>query len=228
MRRFYKDVAITDDLGIALDGRSVKTPARETLILPNRALAETVAAEWEAQDAKIDPRSMPMTGLANAVIDKVAPDPSAFAGSLAQYGESELLCYRADTQPDLATRQSREWDPLLDWARGRYDVSFTTVHGVMHHPQPAETLARLSDAIAARSAWELAPLQPIITITGSLVVGLALAEVEIAPQRAFDTAHLDELWQAELWGEDHFALEARASRLADFLSACRFLDLVRG
>lgn len=228
MKRFYKSVSITCERGIALDDRPVKTPARHTLLLPNDALAEAVAAEWDAQGTDIDPRSMPITGLANAVIDRVVPGQAEFAAGLSAYAESELLCYRADTQPDLAVRQARDWDPPLDWARGRYDVSFTLVSGIMHKAQRPETLVRLADALAARSPWELAPLQPIITISGSLVVGLALVEQALEPDVAFALAHLDELWQAELWGEDHFALEARALRERDFLAACRFLDLVRG
>ena len=228
MKRFYKAVSVSPDLGILLDGRPVRTPGRLALVLPNAALAEAVAEEWRAVDEEIDPRAMPLTGFANAAVERIAPDPKAFAAGLAAYAESELLCYRADSPPDLVSRQQTAWDSILDWARARYDVSFTLVAGIMHKPQPPETIARLADAIAARDAFELAALSPIVTIAGSLVIGLALAGDALDPEAAFDAAHLDELWQAEQWGEDELALDQRASRRADFLSACRFLGLSRG
>jgi chaperone required for assembly of F1-ATPase len=228
MKRFYTEVSVTEALGVALDARPVRTPAGAPLTLPNAALADAVAKEWRAQGETIDPRAMPMTGLANAAIDRVAPGPAGFAAGLAAYAESDLLCYRAGDPPDLAARQERAWNPILDWARQRYDVAFTLVTGIMHQPQPPATVARLGEAIAARSAFELAALSPIVTIAGSLVIGLALVEDALDPAAAFDAAHLDELWQAEQWGEDDLALTARAARRSDFLAACRFLDLLRG
>jgi chaperone required for assembly of F1-ATPase len=235
MKRFYKAVTITPavtgapgtSFGIALDDRPVRTPARALLALPNIALAEAVAEEWRAQGIDVDPWSMPLTGLANAAIDRVAPDPSGFAAGLALYGESELLCYRAGEPPALVARQAAIWGPMLDWAAVRFDVSFTLVTGIMHQPQPARTLERLAEAIAARTPWELAALSPIVTIAGSLVIALALAEGTLDPDAAFDAAHLDELWQAEQWGEDWMAAETRAAHRADFNAACTFLNLVR-
>lgn len=226
MKRFYKAVAVTPNLGVALDARPVRTPGKLPLILPNAALAEAVADEWRAQRGEVVPHSMPLTGLANAAIERVAPDPAAFAASLATYAESELLCYRADAPPELVARQATTWDPILEWARRRYDASFTLVTGIMHRSQPDETLIRLGSAMAAHTAFELAGLSPIVTISGSLVIALAVAEDAISPEAAFDAAHLDELWQAEQWGEDDFALEQRAAHRRDFLAACRFLALL--
>lgn len=226
MKRFYTDVAVTETLGITLDGRAVRTPARVPLTLLNAKLAQAVAEEWRAQGEEIDPRTMPMTGLANATIDRVMPDPAGFAAPLAAYGETELLCYRADSPPELIARQEDIWDPALAWARARYDVGFTLVTGIMHQPQPAATVQRLADAVRARSPWELAALNPVVTISGSLILSMAVLEGEQTPAAAFAAAHLDELFQAELWGEDDWALEARAVREADFLAGCRFLELV--
>ena len=141
-------------------------------------------------------------------------------------GESELLCYRAAEPEPLVERQNAIWNPILDWARTRYDASFTLVTGIMHQQQPPTTLTRLADAVAARNPFELAALNPLVTISGSLVIALAVLERELAPQAAFDAAHLDELWQEELWGEDYFAQQTRAAHQADFLSAARFLDLL--
>ena len=227
MKRFYTAVAATPERGIALDGRPVRTPGKHPLILPNAGLAEAVAAEWQAQGDDIVPQSMPLTGLANAAIERVAPDAIGFAMGLAIYAETELLCYRADAPPELVTRQEAVWDPILEWARRRYDVNFTLVAGIIHQPQPDETLKRLRAAIQSNGAFELAALSPIVTISGSLVIALAVAEGAITPDAAFDAAHLDELWQAEQWGEDDFALDLRAAHRADFLAACDFLRLLR-
>ena len=226
MKRFYKQVTVTPERGILLDARQVKTPLKASLILPTLALAEEVALEWRAQDKDILPHTMPFTGLANAAIDRVAADAQGFAAGLAQYGESELLCYRADSPPDLVARQDLLWNPLLAWARERYDVSFTLVTGVMHQHQPAEALTRLSATISARNPWELAALSPIVTIAGSLIIALAVLERELEADAAFDTAHLDELWQAEQWGEDWMAAETRAAHRKDFSDACRFLRML--
>ncbi|RVT92694.1 ATP12 family chaperone protein [Sphingomonas crocodyli] len=229
MKRFYKTVTIepTDEgHAILLDGRGVKTPQRATLALPTLPLAEAVAAEWEAQVETIDPRAMPITGLSNAAIDQISADPQTFANMVAVYGESELLCYRADSPDTLVAHQAAAWDPLLGWARERYDVGFTLVTGIMHQPQPAETVARLAQVVAALDPFRLAALQPIVTIGGSLVLSLALLEGRIDPVEAFDAAHLDELWQVEKWGEDALATQARDARRRDFEAAARFLTLL--
>jgi chaperone required for assembly of F1-ATPase len=226
VRRFYKEVAVADGGAILLDGKPVKTPARADLILPTPALAEAVAAEWRTQGDEIDPRTMKLTGLSNAAIDRVAPDLASFARPLAAYAESDLLCYRADAPAELVARQAEAWDPLLDWARARFDVHFAVTRGIVHAPQPDATVARLGEALAAYDAFPLASLAPIITIGGSLVTALALAEDEIDADSAFDLTHLDELWQARRWGEDRLALEARAVRKRDFMAAAELLDLL--
>jgi len=226
MKRFWKDVTVDAELGVRLDDRPVRTPGRVPLLLPTAALAEAVADEWRTVTNDIDPRAMPLTGLANAAIDRIAPDPAAFAAGLAAYGESDLLCYRADTPPDLVARQAARWDPPLDWARDRYDVHFEIVTGVMHRLQSEATIERLGAAIAARPAFELAPLSPIVTITGSLVLALALAERAIPADEAWTAANLDEDWQAEHWGEDDLAVKTREAHQRDFDAAVRFLSLV--
>ena len=229
MKRFYKNAAAVaegDAWSIRLDGRPIKTPARASLIVPTAALAEAIAGEWETQGETIDPRSMPLTGLANAAIDRVAPDPASFARDLARYGESDLLCYRADEPAELVARQAESWDGLLAWARGRYDVAFETVTGIIHRAQPPATVARLAEAVAARDNFALAGLSPLVTIAGSLVIALAVAEGAIEPDPAFDAAHLDELFQVDQWGEDALAAESRDARRRDFKAAARFLTLL--
>ena len=231
MKRFWKTVALVaaDDggFGVTLDARPVRTPARVPLVLPTRALADAVLAEWAAQGDEVDPRTMPMTGLSNAAIDRVLPDPSLFVTQIAAYAETDLLCYRADAPATLVARQADAWDPLLAWARTRYGIALKVTAGIVHVAQPPETLARLRTAVAAQDAHALAALSPLVTIGGSLVAALAVAERMIDADAAFDLTHLDELWQVERWGEDALATEARTLRRADFIAAARFLDLSR-
>jgi chaperone required for assembly of F1-ATPase len=229
MKRFYKEaIVVPGDGGVAvlLDGRPVKTPARNALQLPTEELAEAIADEWNTQSEEIDPRAMPLTGLANAAIDRVVPDPQVFARTLAAYGENDLLCYRSEGPLPLVRRQSEHWDPLLAWARRRFDIEFQTVAGVIHRPQPARTVEQLGLAVAARSPFQLAALSPLVTISGSLVLALALAEGEIGLDQAWSAATLDEVWQAERWGEDALATAALEARRHEFEAAYRFLTLL--
>jgi chaperone required for assembly of F1-ATPase len=230
MNRFYEEARVGPagpGFAILLDGRPVRTPARRSLELPDLALAEAVAAEWDAQGEKVDPRSMPLTGLANAAIDRVAPDPAAFAAGLASYGESDLLCYRADHPEALVERQGEMWDPVLDWARRRFDARFEIVQGLIHRPQPRATLDQLRRAVAARDPFALAALAPLVTISGSLLIALALDEGVVDLPAAWAAAALDETWQAEQWGEDALAAAALEARRREFETAFRFLSLLR-
>lgn len=229
MKRFYKDAEARPADGgyeILLDGRPVKTPARERLRVESQALGAALAEEWKAQGETIDPRSMPLTGLANAAIDRVSPDPDAFARTLAAYGETDLLCYRAEQPSGLVARQSELWDPLLSWARRRFDVDFEIIPGIMHRPQPASTVARLSKAVAVRSPLELAALSPLVTVSGSLIIALALLEGAIGFDEAWAAASLDEAWQLEQWGADSEAEAALENRRQDFEAGYRFLKLL--
>jgi chaperone required for assembly of F1-ATPase len=226
MKRFWDQVTIVDG-GIRLDDRPVKTPGRLPLVLPTPALAELVADEWRAVTGEIDPQAMPATGLANAAIERIAPDPRTFAAGLAKYGETDLLCYRADAPAPLVERQAAAWDPPLDWARRRYDVRIDTTAGIVHRPQPPATIARLGEAIAAQDAWTLAALSPVVTITGSLVLGLALAEAAMTPEAVWTAARVDEDWQVEQWGEDTLAIATTAAHRRDFDAAARFLAALR-
>ncbi|TCP35450.1 ATP12 family protein [Sphingomonas sp. BK235] len=226
MRRFWQQVAIDADGGILLDDRPVRTPGRVALALPRAALAEAVAAEWREVGETLDPRAMPLTGLANAAIDRIATAPRDFAAGLARYAETDLLCYRADAPVPLVERQAAAWDPLLAWAARRYDVHFTLVAGVMHRPQPAATVARLSEAVASRDAFALAALSPLVTITGTLVGALALAERATDAEALWTAATVDEAWQAEQWGEDPLAVAATAARRRDYDAAVRFQSLL--
>ncbi|GAO39901.1 hypothetical protein SCH01S_39_01860 [Sphingomonas changbaiensis NBRC 104936] len=226
MKRFWKE-AFAQGGEVLLDGRPVRTPRRNALALPTPALTEAVAAEWNGVGEALDPRLLPLTGLANAAIDLVEPDRLAFGAQLAKYGETDLLAYRAESPPELVARQASEWDPLLAWVQQRYDVHVEVAAGVMHRPQPAATVVRLRDATVALGAFELAALSPLVTIGGSLIAGLALVERAFDADQLWAAVNLEELWQEEMWGADPLAAAARDARRRDWDAAVRFLQLLR-
>jgi chaperone required for assembly of F1-ATPase len=229
VKRFWKVAEAfgsDDGFGIALDGRRVKTPARADLVVPTAALANAIAGEWNEAIETVDPRAMPFTGLANAAIDRIAPDKQNFAAGIASYGESDLTCYRAEGPEMLAQRQSESWDALLAWARRRYDVDFNCQTGVMHVPQPEETVRKLSHAVAALGPFQLAGLSPMVTIGGSLIAALAVIERMMPADDAWEAVSLDDRWQLEQWGDDREARDVLDARRREFLAAARFLDLL--
>jgi len=226
MKRFWKTVTIDAERGVRLDERPVRTPGRVPLLLPTDILAEAVADEWREVADDIDPRAMPLTGLANAAIDRIAPDPTAFAVGLAAYGESDLLCYRAEGPRELLERQHASWDELLSWGRRRFDVDFETTSGIVHKAQPDATIQRLSHAVATLDPFRLAGLSPLVTISGSLLVALALLEGRVEPEDAWNAITIDERWQHEKWGEDVEAKAALEARRKDFVAAAKFLELL--
>lgn len=228
MKRFWKTVEVVEEAGahaLALDGRRVKTPKGAALLLPTAVLADAVAAEWRAVEGELNPSHMPLTGLANAAIDLAGAEPDRFADDLACYGESDMLCYRADHPELLAERQMTVWQPVLDWASARFDLAFEVTAGVVHVPQPEPTLARLRAAYRACSPFALAALSPLVSLSGSAVIPLALAHGALDAEAAWAAAILDEAFQAELWGEDALAADDRAGRKRQFRAAAQFLQL---
>lgn len=231
MKRFWKVAEAVDADGgyaIALDGRRVKTPARAELIVPTGVLADVIVAEWNGCGEEVDPRAMPLTGLANAAIDRIGPAKEAFGAAIASYGEADLTCYRAEGPEMLVRRQAESWDALLAWARRRYDIDFVCQTGIMHVPQPEETVRKLGHAVAMLGTFQLAGLSPLVTIGGSLVAGLAVLEEMMPAEAAWEAVSLDERWQLEQWGDDSEARAALDARRRDFLAAARFLELLRG
>ena len=229
MKRFWKTAdAVQCDGGwtIELDGKPVRTPARASLVLPTEALADAIAEEWAGAGEDVDPRAMPLTGLANAAIDRVVPDPGSFAAALARYGESDLACYRAEGPRELVARQERSWDSLLAWCRRRFDVDFETTCGIVHVAQPAATTERLAHAVTILDPFRLAALSPLVTIGGSLVAALAVVEGSVSAEEAWDAVTIDDRWQLEQWGADPEAEERLENRRRDFLAAARFLLLL--
>ena len=231
MKRFYKEAAIVEGeggFGVHLDGRPVHTPARAPLALPNVKLAEAIASEWREQGDSIDPRSMPFTGLANGAIDQIATNREGFAAGIARYGESDLLCYRAEGPSELIAREATAWDPLLEWARRRYDVTFRVTQGIIPVEQPTETLERLGVAVGMLDAFTLAGLSTLVTLSGSLVCGLAIVDGGHDADVVWSASEIDEAWEVEQWGEDADAAARSAQRRAEFGIARAFCDLARG
>jgi len=229
VKRFWKEVTVKPEAGgwgIRLDGRSVKTPARALLAVPSKHLAEAIAEEWGNVGETIDLREMPLTGLANAAIDRIAPEWEVFAQGLARYAEADLTCYRAEGPRALVERQEKEWDSLLAWARRRFDVDFATTSGLTHVAQPEGTVRQLRHAIGTLGPFHLAGVSPLITIGGSLIVALAVLEKAITPEQAWGAISIDERWQLEQWGADAEAEAALENRRRDFLAAVRFLELL--
>lgn len=229
MKRFWERAqAVERDggWGVDLDGRPLRTPARKPLTVPTKALAEAIAAEWNAVEDKIEPGAMPLTGLANAAVDRVATDKEAFAQGIARYGEADLACYRAEGPSALVDRQAESWDALLGWGRRRFDVDFCTTSGIVHVDQPAATVDRLTHAVTALDPFPLAGLSPLVTIGGSLLAALGVLEGAFTPEQAWRTVTVDDRWQLEQWGSDEEAEAALDSRRRDFMAAARFLELL--
>jgi len=230
-KRFWK-VADVDEAGagfrVLLDGRPVRTPLKAPLSLPTREMAEAVAREWDAQEGEITPASMPVTRSANAAIDKVTAQQGEVAVMLAGYAETDHLCHRAEAPEALRDQQNKAWDPVLDWAAARFEAPLTVVSGVLPAKQPEVSLANLSKAVHAYAPFSLTGLHDLVTLSGSLVIGLSVAEGETRPETAWEISRIDESWQIAQWGADAEAEKMAAHKRAAFLHAARFLGLSRG
>lgn len=210
---------------VALDARRVKTPAKRPLILPTRAMAEAVAAEWDAQTGTVNPAAMPVTRAANAALDKVATQFDEVADLIAAYGGTDLLCYRADGPEALVRRQAEGWDPMLDWAERTYGARLYPTSGIVHRAQDAAALAALAAAVRGQTIWGLTALHDLVGISGSLILGLAAQSSEHDPEALWGLSRIDEDWQSELWGVDEEAADLAESKRRDFLAAHRFWRL---
>ncbi len=218
-------VAAPGGFTVTLDGRSLRTPAKRALALPTLAMAEAVAAEWAAQRGEVDPRVMPMTRLANTALDKVAVQRAEVAALVADYGGTDLLCYRGEGPRELVARQSAGWDPWLDWAAADCGARLTATAGVVPLPQDSDALTALARLVSARGIFTLTALHDLVSISGSLVLGLAVQAGRLSAAEAFALSRIDEIWQAELWGEDAEAAAAASNRRADMEAAERFSRL---
>lgn len=211
---------------VTLDGRPLRTPAKRPFAVPTRAYAEAVAAEWEAQSGKVHPETMPLTRSANAAIDKVADQFDEVAALVAAYGETDLLCYRAEAPEALVRRQAEAWDPLLDWAETALGVRLVATAGVIHRPQEPAALGRLAEATRAFTPYELAAFHDLVALSGSLVIGFAAARGAEPAAALWTVSRVDEDWQAEQWGADEEAVAQTALKKQAFLDAARIFSLL--
>ena len=224
-RRFYQQAGVEETEGgfrVVLDGRPVRTPARGFLVTPSRVLAQALAAEWDAQGEAIDPATMPLTRLANSIIDGVATACAPVAAEIDKYLGSDLLFYRADGPQGLLDLQARQWDPVIAWAREALGARFVLAQGVVHTAQPEAAIVAARAAIA-NDPWRLGALHAITTLTGSALLALALLHGHLTPDAAWDAAHVDEDWNMEQWGRDEIALTRRAARRAEMDAAAAVL-----
>jgi chaperone required for assembly of F1-ATPase len=231
VKRFYSEVRVLDTgagHALALDEKPVRTPAGAPCAAPSRPLAEAMAEEWRVQGERIDPLSMPLTRAANAAIDRVARDRVHVEEIIAGYGETDLLCHRAPHPEGLVARQRAGWDPMLQWAESALGARLAASEGVMPLRQDPEALARLRGAVAAHGAWQLTALHELVTLTGSLVLGLAVSHGRLAPEEGWRLGRIDEDWNIEQWGEDAEAAAQAARRRRDFMAAARLLRLLEG
>lgn len=227
-KRFWSAATVEPDgagWGIRLDGRPVKTPAKAPLIVPTEAMAQAIAAEWDAQQGEVRPETMPLTRAANSAIDKVTPQFDAVAAMLADYGGTDLLCYRAEAPEPLIARQSAAWDPLLDWAAAELGAPLTVCTGILPVAQPSDSLARLTQAVQAHDPFRLTALHDLVAISGSLVIGLAIARGQLDAAAGWEASRIDETWQTEQWGDDDEAAAAAAVKRQAMQDAARFLWL---
>jgi chaperone required for assembly of F1-ATPase len=226
-KRFYTDVAIgSHERGHALllDGKPVRTPAKDHLVLPSADLAERVAAEWRAQTDLIDPATMPLTKLVNSAIDGVAKRLDATAAEVAKFAETDLVCYRAGSPAPLVEAQSAMWDPILGFARESLGARFICAEGVIYVAQPEPARQAATDAVAAiangpSGALKLAALSVMTTLTGSVLIALSVAQGHLGAEEAWAAAHVDEDFQARFWGADADAIARRERRWHDMATA---------
>lgn len=231
MKRFYKDTAVNAGDGgwrVLLDGRPMRTPAKAVLVVPTRALADAIADEWLAVPEKqeIDVSHLRLTRLAATGLDRVATQRERVIEDTAKYAGSDMLCYRAPAPSSLVSRQQETWQPLLDWAAGRYGAALAVVEGTTFVDQPADAVARLRAAVAAHGDLALSALYNLTHISGSLVIALAVAEGHLPADRAFAAAQLDELYQIERWGEDPTSTLRHENIKHDIAAGARFLALL--
>ncbi len=222
-KRFYTTVSISADgegFAIHLDGKPVKTPAKNTLRLPTQEAADLVAAEWAAQDQVINPATMPITKLANTAIDAVSLNLSEVFDEIVRFAGSDLLCYRADSPQELVDRQANRWDPVLAWVAQAHQARFILAEGVIHQEQPAQALQAYAAGLERyREAFRLSCLHVVTTLAGSSILALAFADGAFDLDTVWDLAHLDEDWTIEHWGSDDEAEARRAARYSEIAAA---------
>lgn len=228
-RCFYKEAAAVAADGVfrvELDGRPVRSPMGTVLTLPAEALASAVAEEWRNQGDTIVPAAMPMMQLACTAIDRVGPNRQTVIADTAAYGASDLLCYRADAPADLVALQEERWQPVLDWLAATFGARLAVTGGIVHVEQPADSLDALQAAVADFDTYPLTAVVRMTQVFGSLGLALAVAHGRLDHVTALAAAQLDEIYQAEKWGDDREAVERRRNVAAEAAQAARFLGLV--
>lgn len=228
-KRFWKDVstvAVEGGYGVMLDQFPLKTPRKRLVVMPARELAQEIVQEWLAVDEKIEKATMPYTRFAEAVIDAAQEERAEIVAKLGLYGGHDLLCYRADSPEELRVRQAGAWDPLLDWAQAQFGVRLNVTSGIVSIAQQESGIAVLMAEIDKLDAYRLTALYDLVTLSGSLVLGLAVVSGHLSAESCWVISRIDEQWQQEQWGEDDEAQAFAESRRRVFLTAGRVVAVL--
>lgn len=209
MKKFYKKAEAGTAPGgfvIRLDGKTLKTPLQNNLILTSEQAACDIAAEWDQQGTEIIPASMPLTQLVNTMVDKSSgADRAAMEAEVLKYGASDLVCYFASHPADLLREQEQQWLPLVQWLKESQGVKLDTVKGIQYHNQPEASLRQLQKIIKNLDAADFTFVQAAAALTGSVVIALAFLDQKIDAEEAYLAACVDEIYQLRKWGEDALA-----------------------
>ena len=211
---------------VFLDDKALITPKNNKILLPTRKLALKIVEEWAQQLDEIDPSQMPYTRLVNSAIDKVQQNYEAVVSDLLNYAETDLLCYRTESPPDLVLKQNKLWDPILVWAKDELSIDLKTTCGITYNAQDIGQIQIVAKEINAYDCFTLTGFYDLVTITGSILVAFSLYHKQISPSHAIDISFLDEDWQREKWGHDEESTLNRANKLSDLKIAYEFLKLL--
>lgn len=212
---------------IELDGRPLKTPLKNTLILPTEKLAKAVADEWNALGEFINPDHLPLTKTANSAIEKTAPNMPHVLAEMVRFGETDLLFYQQDNPVKLQALQELHWHPIILWAENLWDLNYIVTYGISHVAQDAKILEQYKAVIGAMDEHQLSALYLLTTSCGSLLIALAYHANVLSKDGVVKAAFVDEDWQISQWGEDEEAKEIREFKLAEIDSFCSYLDLLK-
>ncbi len=229
-KRFWENAQVTEvgaGFSVLLDGRKLRTPVKSELIVPAREMAEEIAKEWQAQGEKVDPLSMPFTRSANAAIDKVAPMHAEVSQLVAEYGGTDLICYRAASPKELVALQNAAWGPLLEWAANDLSAPLKIGEGIVHIQQDGAVLKSLAKRVETMSAFQLAAFHDLVGMSGSLIIGFGVVHAFLPVAQLWQCSRIDEDWQITQWGEDDEATATADSKKTAFLHAARFYNIAK-
>lgn len=230
MKKFYDKASVAEvasGFSVVLDGRDIKTPATKLLVVSSKPLAKAIANEWQGQGEKVDLKTMPLTTLSYAAIDQVADNRALIEGEVGAYASSDLICYRADIPAELRKKEEAVWDPIVAWLKDKYNIDLILITGISHVEQGHDTKEFISKYLGDCDHFALAAMQRLTGLLGSIFLSIAIDKKQITVEQAWAASRVDEIYQAELWGEDTESLGEIEAKYAHFCAASQFLSLIR-